>query len=331
MTTMKSSTTPAIETKGLVKTYGNVRAVNSVDLTVERGTIYGLLGPNGAGKTTVVRMLSTLLQPTDGTAKVLGYDVVREQDEVRSRISLTGQFASVDKDLTGHENLLLLARLFGFSWRSAARRSRTLMAAFDLSDAAHRRVNEYSGGMRRRLDIAASILRSPDLLFLDEPTTGLDPRSRGQVWDIIRMLVANGTTVMLTTQYLEEADQLADRIAVIDHGRVVAEGTSAELKAEAGVGLLRVRLVDASDHVRARELLSTDLGSPVRSDGDPRVLTATVSDAGRSAGALFALHHAGIQVSEYSLAQPSLDEVFFMLTDQAAAGSRRAPSPDTCT
>ncbi len=316
MTTMSSSIESAIEAEGLVKHYGNVRAVDGVSLHVERGTIYGLLGPNGAGKTTIVRLLSTLIRPDAGVAHVLGYDVVREQAQVRSRISLTGQFASVDKDLTGHENLVLLARLFGFSWRDARRRSRQMLRAFDLVDAGNRRVEGYSGGMRRRLDIAASLLRSPELLFLDEPTTGLDPRSRGQVWDIIRNLVSQGTTVVLTTQYLEEADHLADRIAVIDHGRIVAEGTTADLKASVGIGFLHVRLARASDHEHARHLLREDLGAVVRADGDPKVLTATVSDTSRTAQALVSLNEAGIEVSEYSFGRPSLDEVFFMLTDR---------------
>src|ERR1044071_3334717 len=210
----RAMNSPAIETAGLIKTFGDNRAVDGVDLTIPQGTVYGLLGPNGAGKTTLVRMLATLLRPDGGTARVFGHDVVREADAVRSRVSLTGQYASVDEDLTGPENLVLLARLLGHSKSRARDRAAQLLAAFGLTDAADRQVKKYSGGMRRRIDIGASILNTPDLLFLDEPTTGLDPRSRNQVWDIIRMVVANGTTVLLTTQYLDEADRLAGRISV---------------------------------------------------------------------------------------------------------------------
>lgn len=308
----------AIETAGLVKTFGTTRAVDGIDLSVRPGSIYGLLGPNGAGKTTTVRMLATLLHPDGGTARVLGYDVVREAEQVRRRISLTGQFASIDEDLTGSENLVLLARLLGFSRAQAKARAGELLHAFDLADAAQRQVKAYSGGMRRRLDIAASILRTPDLLFLDEPTTGLDPRSRGQVWEIIRTLVAGGTTVLLTTQYLEEADQLADRIAVIDHGRVIAEGTSAELKASIGTGVLHVRLVDPDQREAARLLLAERLGDPVHIEADPRALTAQLSDPSRAAAALAALPEHGIAVDRFSLGQPSLDEVFFALTGHPA-------------
>ncbi|MGI8911096.1 MAG: ATP-binding cassette domain-containing protein, partial [Rubrobacteraceae bacterium] len=221
----------AIHAEGVVYRFGDNTAVDGVDLKVAPGEIYGFLGPNGAGKTTTIRMLATLLRPSSGTARVFGHDVVKEADEVRSRVSLTGQFASVDEDLTGFENLVLIARLLGYSRRASRERADELLDAFGLSDAAGRQVKKYSGGMRRRLDIAASIVVTPDLIFLDEPTTGLDPRSRNQVWDIIRTLAAEGTTVLLTTQYLDEADQLADRIAVIDHGRVIAEGTPGELKA----------------------------------------------------------------------------------------------------
>ena len=210
----------AVEASGLVKTFGETRAVDGVDLAVRRGTVYGLLGPNGAGKTTTIRMLATLLRPDAGTARVFGHDVVRGADEVRSRVSLTGQFASVDEDLTGFENLVLIARLLGYSRKQAKVRASELLDAFGLADAADRQVKNYSGGMQRRLDIAASIVITPDLMFLDEPTAGLDPRSRHQVWEIVRALVAGGTTVLLTTQYLDEADRLADRIAVVDAGRV---------------------------------------------------------------------------------------------------------------
>ena len=308
----------AIEAVGLVKTFGVTRAVSGIDLRVSRGSIYGLLGPNGAGKTTMVRLLATLLRPDSGSARVLGHDVVREAVEVRRRISLTGQFASVDEDLTGGENLHILARLLGFSRSDATARTRELLAAFDIEDAADREIKTYSGGMRRRIDIAASMLRTPDLLFLDEPTTGLDPRSRGQVWDIIRTLVAGGTTVLLTTQYLEEADQLADRIAVIDHGRVIAEGTSAELKASVGTSVLHLRVTDPAERESARVILTDWFGDSVHGDSDPRSISVQLRDPARAASALSALTDAGIGISEFSLGQPSLDEVFFALTGRPA-------------
>jgi len=308
----------AIEAAGLVKMFGATRAVDGIDLRVSRGSIYGLLGPNGAGKTTTVRLLATLLRPDAGDVRVLGHDVVRDAEAVRRRIGLTGQFASVDEDLTGAENLRILGRLLGFSRTAANARSGQLLAAFDIADAADRQVKTYSGGMRRRLDIAASLLRTPDLLFLDEPTTGLDPRSRSQVWDIIRVLVAGGTTVLLTTQYLEEADQLADRIALIDHGRVIAEGTPAELKASVGTSVLHLRVADAAQRERARCMLASWFGDGVHSDADARALGVQLEDGVRAAPALAALGEAGIDVSEFSLGQPSLDEVFFALTGHPA-------------
>lgn len=247
------STELAIETKGLVKVFGEKRAVDGVDLSVPAGTVYGVLGPNGAGKTTTVKMLATLLRPDGGEARIFGRDVLTEADAVRRRVSLTGQYASVDEDLTGTENLVLLARLLGYSSRVARERAAAMLEAFGLTDAEGRQVKNYSGGMRRRIDIAASILSTPDLLFLDEPTTGLDPRSRNQVWDIVRTVVAHGTTVLLTTQYLDEADQLASRIAVIDHGRVIAEGTKGELKASVGPGTVQLRLRDAGQRPEARD------------------------------------------------------------------------------
>src|SRR3712207_2113013 len=246
----------AIRAEALVRRFGDNTAVDGVDLAVPRGMVYGLLGPNGAGKTTTIRMLATLLRPDAGTARVLGHDVVREADAVRSRVSLTGQFASVDEDLTGLENLVLIARLLGYSRKQSRARADELLDAFGLSEAAYRQVKKYSGGMQRRLDIAASIVVTPDLIFLDEPTAGLDPRSRNQVWDIVRALVTEGTTVLLTTQYLDEADQLADRIAVIDHGRVIAEGTPARLKASIGQGALHVRLLDPEHRPAAERVLA---------------------------------------------------------------------------
>ena len=319
----------AISCTGLVKQFGATRAVDGIDLSVRTGSIYGLLGPNGAGKTTMVRMLATLIRPDGGSAVVLGHDVLREPEAVRRRISLTGQFASVDEDLTGYENLALLARLLGFRRSEAKARTRDLLEAFDLSDAADRQVKGYSGGMRRRLDVAASIVRTPELLFLDEPTTGLDPRSRGEVWEIIRTLVAGGTTVLLTTQYLEEADQLADRIAVIDHGRVIAEGTSSELKASVGTGVLHVRLQEPARREEARHLLAEWFGEHVHTDGDPRALSIQLSNPDRAASALAALAERGIGVSDFSLGQPSLDEVFFALTGHAAV--EPIPGEDSTT
>src|SRR5215203_2752843 len=252
---MDTQTTLAIEASGLEKSFGETRAVCGVDLAVRRGSVYGMLGPNGAGKTTTIRMLATLVRPDGGEARVLGHDIVAEADEVRAAVSLTGQLASVDEDLTGRENLILIGRLLGLGRAGAKARATELLEAFGLSEAAGRLVKHFSGGMRRRLDIAASIVVTPQLLFLDEPTTGLDPRSRNQVWDIIRALVGQGTTVLLCTQYLEEADQLADRIAVIDHGRVIAEGTPAQLKASVGRGALHVRLLDPDERERAAGLL----------------------------------------------------------------------------
>ncbi|GAA2570842.1 daunorubicin resistance protein DrrA family ABC transporter ATP-binding protein [Winogradskya consettensis] len=308
----------AVETTGLVKIFGDNRAVDGVDLQVPRGAVYGLLGPNGAGKTTVVRMLATLLRPDGGTALVFGHDVAREPDAVRSRVSLTGQYASVDEDLTGTENLVLLARLLGHRRPAARARAAQLLEAFGLSEAATRQVKKYSGGMRRRIDIAASILNTPDLLFLDEPTTGLDPRSRNQVWDIIREVVAHGTTVLLTTQYLDEADRLAGRIAVIDLGKVIAEGTPGSLKASIGAGTVHVRLRDPARRPEAVSLITATLDTPVQLDSDPVALTAPAASAERAALALGALAGAGILVDDFSLGQPSLDEVFLALTAQGA-------------
>jgi ABC-2 type transport system ATP-binding protein len=319
-----ASTELAIETSGLVKAFGDARAVDGVDLAVARGSVYGVLGPNGAGKTTTIRMLATLLKPDAGSARVLGHDVVADADAVRERISLTGQLASVDEDLGGQENLVLLGRLLGYSRAQAAARAEELLAAFGLTDAAGRLVKNYSGGMRRRLDIAASIVVTPELMFLDEPTTGLDPRSRNQVWDIVRALVARGTTVLLCTQYLDEADQLAGRIAVIDHGRVIAEGTPGELKASVGQSTLHVRLLDAAQRPEAERLLARVLDAPVRLEGDPCALSVAVADAEAATAALAELGPAGVAVAGFSLGQPSLDEVFLALTGQAPTDEEAA-------
>jgi ABC-2 type transport system ATP-binding protein len=309
---------PAIETEGLVKAFGETRAVDGVDLSVPAGTVYGVLGPNGAGKTTMIRVLATLLRPDGGRARVLGHDVATEPDAVRASVSLTGQFASVDEELSGRENLVLLAKLLGFSRRGGDERAVELLDAFGLLDAGDRLVKEYSGGMRRRLDIAASIVVSPDLLFLDEPTTGLDPRSRNQVWDIVRVLVAEGTTVLLTTQYLDEADQLADRIAIIDHGRVIAEGTTGSLKARVGAGTLHLRLDDPTQRPAAARVLDRSVVDPVQFDSDPAALVVRATGASEVAAAVLELSGAGITVAELAFGQPSLDEVFLALTGHAA-------------
>ncbi|HVK21848.1 MAG TPA: ATP-binding cassette domain-containing protein [Actinokineospora sp.] len=320
----------AIETAGVVKSFGATRALDGVDLAVPAGTVYGLLGPNGAGKTTAVRVLATLLRLDGGEARVFGHDVVREADAVRSRVSMTGQYASVDEDLTGTENLVLLGRLLGHRRPAARDRAAELLSAFGLTEAATRQVKTYSGGMRRRLDLAASILSTPDLLFLDEPTTGLDPRSRSQVWDIVRAIVAQGTTVLLTTQYLDEADQLASRIAVIDRGKVIAEGTKGELKASVGVGAVHLRLRDADQRPEAERVLARVIDAQVQRDADPVALTARLSGgtgdraaAEQAAAALSELARAGVHVDTFSLGQPSLDEVFLALTDRTATQTEK--------
>ncbi|TNC26542.1 ATP-binding cassette domain-containing protein [Amycolatopsis alkalitolerans] len=316
----------AIETSALVKVFGTTRAVDGIDLAVPAGTVYGVLGPNGAGKTTAVRMLATLTRPDGGEARVFGHDVVHEADAVRGRVSLTGQFASVDEDLTGTENLVLLGRLLGHRKPAARERAAQLLEAFGLTDAAGRQVKNYSGGMRRRIDIAASIIRTPDMLFLDEPTTGLDPRSRNQVWEIVRIIVAQGTTVLLTTQYLDEADHLAARIAVIDHGKVIAEGTPGELKSSVGAGAVHLRLRDAGQREEAERVLARTLGAVVQSGADPLAVTARISGessdlaaAEQASRALAELAHAGVTVDDFSLGQPSLDEVFLALTEHSTA------------
>jgi ABC-2 type transport system ATP-binding protein len=310
-----NGSTLAIEAEGLVKTFGEVHAVDGIDLAVKEGGVFGFLGPNGAGKTTTIRTLATLLKPDGGSARVLGHDIVTEADAVRSRVGMTGQFASVDEDLTGTENLVLLGRLLGYPRARARERAGELLDGFGLGDAAERQVKTYSGGMRRRIDIAASIVVTPDLLFLDEPTTGLDPRSRNQVWEIVRMLVAAGTTVLLTTQYLEEADQLADRIAIIDHGRIIAEGTSGELKASVGTGSLHIRVREPEQRPLAEKILHAALpDANVQRESDPLALSACVSDAAMASYALAQLTSDGLEITEFALGQPSMDEVFLALT-----------------
>ena len=317
---------PAVEASGLVKSFGKTRAVEGVDLYVPSGAVYGFLGPNGAGKTTTIRMLATLIRPDAGTARVFGHDVVREADRVRSRVGLTGQFASVDDDLTGLENLILLARLRGYSWSDARKRATELLEFFELAESAGRQVKTYSGGMRRRIDISASLVVTPDLLFLDEPTTGLDPRNRIQIWDIVRTLVADGITVLLTTQHLDEADQLAARIAVIDHGRIIAEGTSGELKARVGSGALHIRLDSPDSRPEAERVLSQHLGVRVTLETDPAELSARMPDSELATKALLKLSESGIRVASDSFGQPSLDEVFLTLTGHPVEASTELES-----
>jgi len=335
----------AIEAERLEKRFGDDRALAGVDLAVAPGTVYGLLGPNGAGKTTTVRILATLLAPDAGRAWVAGHDVAAEPGLVRRAIALAGQSATVDEDLTGRENLVFLARLAGLRRATAKTRAAELLAAFGLGAAAARQVKAYSGGMRRRLDLAASLIARAEVYFLDEPTTGLDPASRAQVHQLIRALAAGGATVLLTTQYLDEADQLASRIAVIDHGTVIAEGTPGQLKAAAGAGTLRIRLADPAQRPKARRALTRLLEVPVRDGADPAELTAQIPAAGsgrpatgQAAAAVAELSWAGVTIGEFAVGQPSLGEVFLALTGQpttsptpAAAGSAAAASRATAT
>jgi ABC-2 type transport system ATP-binding protein len=313
-----TQSTLAIEASGLEKSFGETRAVCGVDLAVRRGSVYGMLGPNGAGKTTTIRMLATLLRPDGGEARVLGHNVVRDADAVRQVISLTGQLASVDEDLTGRENLILIGRLLGYGRAEAKARADDLLDAFGLADASGRLVKSYSGGMRRKLDIAASLVVTPELMFLDEPTTGLDPRARNQVWGIIRALAGTGTTILLCTQYLDEADQLADGIAVIDQGRVIAEGTPAQLKASVGSGTLRIRLLDPEQRQIAEPIIASAFSCEVHFEADPAALSAPCGSADQAAEVVGELTRRGIEVANFSLGQPSLDEVFLALTGHTA-------------
>lgn len=308
----------AIEADGLVKTFGEHRAVDGVDLRVATGTVYGVLGPNGAGKTTTISMLATLLRPDAGTARVFGHDVQREAQVVRQLIGVTGQYASVDETLSATENLVLFSRLLGLGRRDAKRKAGELLEEFGLTEAAKRPLKQFSGGMRRRLDLAASLIAQPPLIFLDEPTTGLDPRTRAQMWETIRRLVATGSTVLLTTQYLDEADQLADRIAVIDRGRVVAEGTGDELKASVGESSLQLRLIDPRDLGDAQAAIERVLGVHATASPEAARLTAPMQDADRVAELLVTFRDAGIHLAELSVQKPTLDEVFLTLTGHSA-------------
>jgi oleandomycin transport system ATP-binding protein len=308
--------THAIWAEGLVKRFGETTALAGVDLAVRTGTVLGLLGPNGAGKTTAVRVLATLLEPDAGHATVGGYDVVRQAHQVRQLIGMTGQYASVDETLTGVENLQLIARLLGVPRAEAKARARELLAQFELTDAAGRAVKTYSGGMRRRLDLAASLVGRPPMLYLDEPTTGLDPRARTELWDLIRGMVAGGVTVLLTTQYLDEADELADEIVVIDHGRVIATGTPDELKAKAGAQTLAVRPAEAS-HL---PLVVSAVAELARSEPDVKgqLVTAPVTDPAVLPRVVRRLDDAGVVLTELALRSSSLNEVFLSLTGRPA-------------
>jgi ABC-2 type transport system ATP-binding protein len=317
----------AIETNGLVKSFRATRALDGVDLRIRQGSVYGLLGPNGAGKTTTIRILATLLRPDAGTATVLGHDVVRDARIVRQKVSLTGQYASVDEDLTGHENLVLVGRLLGLPWRSARQRAAELLEAFGLAEAAGRQVQTYSGGMRRRIDIAASLVSVPEILFLDEPTTGLDPRGRTQVWELVRRIAAEGTTVLLTTQYLDEADRLAERLAVVDHGRVIAEGTSRELKASVGANSLHVRLANADQRALAQEIVERVLGDGVLPVTEPMEVAARLETPAQAAAVLTALTASSVDVAQFAVGNPSLDEVFLALTGKPVEGATEEARP----
>ncbi|MEQ6902753.1 ATP-binding cassette domain-containing protein [Nocardioides sp. YIM 152588] len=304
----------AVEATGLVKTFGAQRAVDGVDLRVRRGEVFGVLGPNGAGKTTTLKMLATLLPIDGGSARLFGVDVAAEPHRVRQLVGVTGQYASVDENLTGRENLYLFGRLLGLSRADARSRADDLLERFGLTDAAHRRLSQFSGGMRRRLDLAASLISRPPLIFLDEPTTGLDPRTRGQMWDTIRDLVAQGSTILLTTQYLDEADQLADRIAVIDHGRKVAEGTPGQLKAGVGASTLELRLGDAEQMPAAADLVARVVGEAPALTPEAGGLSVPLADADRAADVLIGLRESAIPIAAASVRQPTLDEVFLALT-----------------
>ena len=319
----------AIWAEGLVKRFGDTVALDGVDLAVRGGTVLGLLGPNGAGKTTAVRVLATLLRPDAGRATVGGYDVVENAHQVRQLIGLTGQYASVDEQLTGSENLLLIGRLLGMPRSVAKQRARDLLAQFDLTDAAARAAKTYSGGMRRRLDLAASLVNRPPMLFLDEPTTGLDPRARTELWDLIRSMVADGVTVLLTTQYLDEADQLADEIVVIDRGRVIATGTPDELKAKAGVQTLVVRPADGS-HVPVVTTVVSEIAQ-VTPEVNGHSVTASIGDPAILPAVVRRLDDAGVVVTELALRSASLNEVFLSLTGRPADETADAPQTTDAT
>jgi ABC-2 type transport system ATP-binding protein len=308
---------PAIEAEGLVKTYGDVRALDGVDLRAEAGSVLGVLGPNGAGKTTSVRILTTLLKPDSGTARVAGLDVEKDAAELRSHIGLAGQYAAVDDNLTGAENLVMVGRLYGEKRRPAKSRADELLDRFDLAEAGGRLVKTYSGGMRRRLDLAAALVARPPVLFLDEPTTGLDPRSRIDLWGTIEELVGEGTTVLLTTQYLDEADRLADRIAVIDSGKVIAEGTADELKDRVGGERIEITLCNPDSAPKAAAALSEMSAEPVQTEGE-MVRVAVSARDGALMETVRRLDHAGVKADDVVVRRPTLDDVFLTLTGHSA-------------
>ena len=318
--------TDAIRAEGLVKEFKGARALDGVDLTARTGAVLGVLGPNGSGKTTTVRILSTLLRPDGGYATVGGFDVVRQPHEVRRQIGLTGQYAAVDAELTGTQNLVLIARLLGFDRARARARSADLLERFGLADAGGRPAKTYSGGMRRRLDLAASLVGRPALLYLDEPTTGLDPHSRNGLWSVVRDLVSDGVTVLLTTQYLEEADQLADDIMVLDHGKVIGQGTPEELKNQAGDQVLELRTVDDGRLPLATKIIEAVTSTPVNSDG--LVASVPVNDAAVLPEVVRRLDEQGVAVGELSLRKPSLDEVFLALTGHSAQATDTDNDPE---
>ncbi|RFS83254.1 ATP-binding cassette domain-containing protein [Actinomadura spongiicola] len=303
-----------IRAEGLHKRFGDTRALDGVDITARRGTVLGVLGPNGAGKTTAVRVLATLLKPDAGRAEVCGYDVVKDAVQVRALIGLTGQYASVDEELTGTENLVMIARLLDFGRRDAKARARQLLDRFRLTDAGSRAVKTYSGGMRRRLDLAASLINRPEIIYLDEPTTGLDPRARNEVWDTVRGVVAEGATVLLTTQYLEEADALADQITVFDHGRVIAEGTSDDLKGRIGRQTLVVRASEPYRTAQLTAIVAELTGEKPEVQGPTGLVTVPVHDPRLVSALVRRLDEASIVAAELALRMPSLDEVFLTLT-----------------
>lgn len=319
----------AIEAHGLVKVFGENRAVDGVDLAVQAGTVYGVLGPNGAGKTTTISMLATLLKADAGEAQIFGHDVRREAQVVRQLIGVTGQYASVDENLSATENLRLFSKLLGLNGRAAKLKSAELLEEFGLTEAAKRPLKNFSGGMRRRLDLAASLIAQPPLIFLDEPTTGLDPRTRAQMWETIRRLVSSGSTVLLTTQYLDEADQLADRIAVIDRGKVVAEGTADQLKASVGNSALLLSLADASQLAEAKLIIEQTLGAKATESPEQGRLTAPMQSPDLVTDLLLSLRQASIRVAEISVQKPSLDEVFMTITGHPAIeGEETSSIPD---
>ena len=315
----------AVEARGLTKLFGTNRAVDAVDLTVVEGEIFGVLGPNGAGKTTMLNMLATLLPIDGGEARIFGYDVRSQGHAVRQLIGVTGQFASVDENLTGRENLWMFGRLQGLPSKRAHGMADDLLAQFDLTEAAHRPISQFSGGMRRRLDLAASLITRPALLFLDEPTTGLDPRNRSQMWDTIRDLVAEGSTILLTTQYLDEADALAGRIAVIDRGQKVAEGTPDQLKTQIGTSSLRVQMAETADTAAAVALAADLTGDTPVVPPTGSGFSVTLNDANQAADVLVALRNHRLDITNATVEQPSLDDVFFALTGHPS----ETPDPET--